>query len=140
MTGFAFNVQADGLSKMQNRFRRWRGMAPIGAAEATHAVAVWTVQQVQQNASGRPGPNVETGEYRASIRIFEFSHTGSTSEAVVGTDAEQAARLELGFVGVDSLGRHYAQPPFPHWRPGMIQAAVLYRVRMRTFAQDLVQK
>ncbi|MGV9878670.1 hypothetical protein [Streptomyces sp. NPDC003006] len=28
-------------------------------------------------------------------------------------------RLEFGFVGVDSLGRHYNQRPFPHLRPAV---------------------
>lgn len=55
---------------------------------------------------------VLTGRYRASWRIER-----EQDQRVVTTDAPQAARLELGFVGVDSLGRHYNQPPFPHVRP-----------------------
>ncbi|RSO40609.1 hypothetical protein DMH15_14715 [Streptomyces sp. WAC 06725] len=42
--------------------------------------------------------------------------------AEVGTSAPQGRRLESGFVGADSLGRHYAQPPFPHLGPAVDQA------------------
>ena len=37
----------------------------------------------------------------------------------VGTNLEYARRLELGFVGVDSLGRHYTQAPRPYLRPAL---------------------
>ncbi|MFI1177014.1 hypothetical protein [Streptomyces melanogenes] len=40
----------------------------------------------------------------------------------VGTSAPQARRLEFGFVGVDSLGRRYAQRPYPHLGPAVEQA------------------
>lgn len=67
-------------------------------------------------ASGRPGPNVITGAYRSSIRVrYEGNPAAGTVMAVVGSDAPQAARLEFGFRGVDSLGRKYDQPPFPHF-------------------------
>ena len=36
---------------------------------------------------------------------------------VVGTNVEYARRLELGFVGTDSLGRTYNQKPRPHIIP-----------------------
>ena len=58
-----------------------------------------------------------------------MSTGGGGVTARVFSDAPQARRLEYGFVGVDSLGRHYRQPPFPHvepaWRktrPGFVQA------------------
>ena len=35
----------------------------------------------------------------------------------VGTDLEYAARIEYGFSGADSRGRHYNQPPKPYLRP-----------------------
>lgn len=54
---------------------------------------------------------------------------GGQVTAEVYSDAPQARRLEYGFVGIDSIGRYYRQPPFPHvepaWRqtqPGFVQA------------------
>lgn len=69
---------------------------------------------VKRRASGRPGPNVITGKYRNSIK-FRMVRSGLTPAAEVYTEAPQARRLELGFAGVDSLGRTFHQPPFPHW-------------------------
>lgn len=84
--------------------------------------------RIQRNASGRPGPRVITGQYRASWDV-RMSTDGGQVTAEVYSDAPQARRLEYGFVGVDSLGRHYRQPPYPHvepafrqTQPGFIQA------------------
>lgn len=74
--------------------------------------------RVRKNASGRPGPNKITGDYWRSIkyRVMRFP---SGLAAEVYSNAPQAYRLEYGFVDVDSLGRHYNQPPFPHFRPAL---------------------
>ncbi|MEU7640946.1 HK97 gp10 family phage protein [Streptomyces sp. NPDC039016] len=76
--------------------------------------------RIQRNASGRPGPNVITGQYRASWGV-RVSTGGGEVAAEVYSDAPQARRLEYGFVGVDALGRHYRQPPFPHIEPAFRQ-------------------
>ncbi|WP_328773860.1 DUF6093 family protein [Streptomyces sp. NBC_00286] len=76
--------------------------------------------RIQKNASGRPGPNVVTGRYRASWDL-KMAVAGSQVSAVVFTDAPQQRRLEYGFVGVDRLGRHYQQPPYPHVEPAFRQ-------------------
>lgn len=65
-----------------------------------------------------PGPNVGTGDYvRSMTQTNGFE--GDNPVSTVWTNAPQARRLEYGFpvVMVDSLGRHFNQPPFPHWRP-----------------------
>ena len=38
---------------------------------------------------------------------------------VVGTNVEYARRVEMGFVGTDSLGRTYNQAPNPYLRPAL---------------------
>jgi len=89
------------------------------------------------SAPGEP-PAVDTGRLRASI---SSNWTGSgmargkveppaeaddgvgqpTKEltGVVGSNVEYARRLELGFVGADSLGRIYNQLPRPYLRPAL---------------------
>jgi hypothetical protein len=57
---------------------------------------------------------VRTGDYR---RSWTTELRGKT--AVVGTNKPQGRRLEFGFVGADSLGRHYNQAPQPHVRPSI---------------------
>lgn len=68
---------------------------------------------VRRNASGRPGPRRVTGDY---LRSWSVERDGPFA-ASVGTNAPQGRRLENGFVGTDSLGRHYNQPPYPHVGP-----------------------
>jgi hypothetical protein len=46
-------------------------------------------------------------------------------------------RLEFGFVGVDSIGRHYNQPPFPHFRPAEDEVAPIYIAEMRTAVRGI---
>ncbi|MGW2719842.1 HK97 gp10 family phage protein [Streptomyces sp. NPDC001492] len=91
----------------------------VSAAEtAMRHGAKALVVQVQRNASGRPGPRVITGKYRASWQS-DVHRAGPVIVAEVGTSAPQGRRLEFGFVGVDSLGRDYNQPPFPHLGPAV---------------------
>lgn len=102
-----------GLEKLRNRFLRKAVVLPAETDEVTQANAALLLARIQMRASGRPGPNVITGQYRASWRMERIGR----GEYMVFTDAEQARRLELGFSAVDSLGRHYDQPPFPHVTP-----------------------
>jgi hypothetical protein len=74
--------------------------------------------RVRAKASGRPGPRVQTGDYRRSIALDVFRKVKS-AEAHVGTNKPQANRLEYGFHGADSLGRHYNQAPLPHFGPAL---------------------
>lgn len=95
------------------------GKAAVSAAEvAMRHGAKALVVQVQRNASGRPGPRVITGKYRASWQS-DVHRAGPVIVGEVGTNAPQGRRLEFGFVGVDSLGRHYSTPPFPHLGPAV---------------------
>ena len=61
-------------------------------------------------------PASVTGTLKARIthKIDKATMTGQ-----VGTNLEYARRLELGFVGVDSLGRKYDQAPRPYLRPAL---------------------
>jgi hypothetical protein len=87
--------------------------------------------RIQRNASGRPGPNVITGRYRASWDV-KVTVSGGLVSAKVFTDAPQSRRLEYGFVGVDRLGRHYRQPPYPHIEPAFRQTEPGFLEALRT--------
>lgn len=97
--------------------------AGLEAGRRVRHVAMLTEARIKGNASGRPGPRAITGDYRRSWTTeMEFVSSplgGGAISAVVGTNKPQGPRLEKGFVGVDSLGRHYDQPPFPHVEPAM---------------------
>ncbi len=94
----------------------------IAASAEVHAVVVAHTailhRGVVARSSGRPGPNVVTGDHRRGINRRVFKHLLS-SEGSVGSNDPQSRRLELGFTGQDSLGRNYDQPPFPAFGPAL---------------------
>lgn len=73
-----------------------------------------------------PGPNVATADYLRSIGPAETYIEGTTVASSVGSNAAQARRLEDGFMDMsDSLGRHFRQPAYPHFGPGLDRQAPL---------------
>lgn len=76
--------------------------------------------RAQAHSRGRPGPNIITGAFHDS---WTFA-TGPES-ATVANGSVQAARLEFGFVGVDAIGRHYNQPPYPSLGPAVAESDTL---------------
>lgn len=99
--------------------------AAVDAEKLTRYYGSLLRTAVRARASGRPGPNVVTGDYRRSITL-SVERTATTCTAYVGTDKPQGRRLELGFVGVDALGRHYDQPPYPHFGPAADEVGPRY--------------
>lgn len=83
------------------------------------------VEAATQNARGRPGPEEVTGDYIDSF-YYEVVDDVETASVYAGTDEPYAMRLEYGFVGIDSLGRDYHQPPFPHWGPAADEVEPMY--------------
>lgn len=73
-------------------------------------------RRVLARCEGRPGPNRVTGAYQQDL-FYDALQSAQLAQLVVGSYSPYARRLEFGFVGVDSLGRHYNQPPFPHFGP-----------------------
>ena len=108
-----------GLDELADRLER--------AADRVGPELNRTVQQqarlgralIRERASGRPGPNVITGQYLASWRIESFP-VPDGGGAEIGTNAPQARRLEYGFFDMtDSIGRHFFQVPRPHVDPAV---------------------
>lgn len=83
----------------------------------THAQLLRT--RVMANASGRPGPNAPTGDYRRSWTNKVVDRRPGIYSVETGTNKPQGRRLEHGFNGVDSLGRSYNQPPYAHVGPAV---------------------
>lgn len=77
--------------------------------------------RVRANASGRPGPRRQTGDYVRTITEQTVITPQGGVSSIVGTDAVQGWRLEAGYTGVDSLGREYDQPPYEHFDPAYEQ-------------------
>lgn len=98
------------------------------------------VARIQQNASGRPGPmvrNTEEPNYRDSWKS-QTSGIPYGAECTIGTYKPQGKRLEFGFVGPDSLGRVYNQPPFPHVQPALGFIEDTLHAQMRAVVEELL--
>jgi hypothetical protein len=67
---------------------------------------------------GHP-PAAPTGALRRSITHDPSEVIAGKIVGRVGTNLEYARRVCLGFVGIDSLGRHYNQAPRPYLRPAL---------------------
>ncbi len=93
------------------------------------------IGRIRANASGRPGPNVITGRYRSSWNA-EGRRIPYGAECTIGTRQPQGRRLEFGFYGPDSLGRVYAQPPFPHVGPVIPFIEQALKSQMRNAIQE----
>lgn len=110
---------------MSDGFRVASALMGTGIRAGWHAAAVvrrhtqLLVTRVQGHASGRPGPNAETGDYRRSIAgVVVAEPEGLTGYA--GTNRPQGRRLEGGFYQMtDRLGRYFEQPPYPHFGPAL---------------------
>jgi hypothetical protein len=106
----------------------WDGAAKTIEKRTDSRARYWgmTVEtKVKGRASGRPGPRIITGDYRRSWTTEARRILGG-SAFIIGTNKVQGPRLEYGFSGTDSLGRHYNQPPFPHLRPVVAQVEQQY--------------
>jgi hypothetical protein len=83
---------------------------------------------VKRHAQGRPGPMQKSGNLQGNIfRQTPPTVRGVTTTTVsVGPGAPQAWRLEMGFVGADSLGRVFSQPAYPFMGPGFDDTVPLF--------------
>ena len=87
---------------------------------ANRRIVTDSAHLVEANAGRRlhSGYGVVTGTMRRSARVEGPTvETANRVWASVGPTVIYARRFELGFVGPDSLGRVFRDPPRPYWRP-----------------------
>ncbi|MFB9558635.1 HK97 gp10 family phage protein [Streptomyces roseoviridis] len=109
---------------------------PETIEQAVAHTAMIGVGRIRAGASGRPGPNVITGHYRASWEPDRGRRIPYGAECTIGSRAPQSRRLEFGFTGYDSLGRHYDQPPFPHVGPAIPAMEQVLKAQMLHAARE----
>lgn len=118
-----FEVQ--GARIVSGDFRQGAKTVLVEERAAVRKYARLLETRIKAKASGRPGPNAPTGDYRRSWGT-RLSGNASYTLGEVGTNAPQGRRLEFGFVGTDSLGRNYNQPPYPHVGPAVDEVEPLF--------------
>jgi hypothetical protein len=72
-----------------------------------------------------PQPTSRTGGLAKSIQTGDVKGSGGTWSSKTGPTIIYGRRIELGYHGVDSLGRNYGppnqgQPPYPFLAPGLL--------------------
>jgi hypothetical protein len=87
----------------------------VNKGQPIRQTASGTIVGLAPSAPGDP-PKVLTGRLKQSWGHDVIRRKASVVGRV-GTDVVYDPRLELGFVGTDSLGRNYNQAPRPHVRP-----------------------
>lgn len=117
------DVELGEVAVLHSKMRRYLGTFTKAERDLNEEAARLLLDTIRSNASGRPGPNIVTGAY---VNSWYIERRGFIEGMLVATRAPQAKRLEYGFAGVDSLGRNYNQPPFPHVRPAAQTVAVWY--------------
>lgn len=107
-------------------------LAEVRAQSVVRATTQSLETLVKAKASGRPGPNAPHGDYKRSIGHEIHIDPIGGPYGVVGTDAPQGYRLELGFVGFDSLGRFYPGPAqvYPHFGPAVDEIEPVFYAAM----------
>jgi hypothetical protein len=123
--GIAVSFTVTGLPEVKARFLKARRVKKRVEA-VNNAFTPILLQTLVRHASGRPGPQIQTGAF---VSAFEVVAQGDT---IVGYNpSPQTARLEFGFVGADSAGRHYAQPPYPVFAPAFAEVGPVYAEVMK---------
>jgi len=81
--------------------------------------------------------SVDTGALRDSIRHDTLEKSRDRVTVGVGSNIVYANRIEYGFVGADSLGRFYNQPPKAFLRPAFDELASPNGPIIQNFERDL---
>jgi hypothetical protein len=119
-----------GLHELEHAFDKViaeaAAVAQVIVAESAATVEAAAKANFQgSHAKGQPHvggdkPNVVTGTARRSIRHEPVRSDGlAGAHTRVGPTVSYFRRLELGFSGVDSLGRRYDQPGYPSFEPAV---------------------
>jgi hypothetical protein len=121
------DISVYGLDELR---AKWQYITKTGARKELQALAQEFSAKLL--ASVRSRAPVATGGYRSRLNAEV-----SGFRVEVGSPDPYAARLEFGFVGVDSLGRHYAQPPHPHFIPGVAEVGPEYTQAIMNIVKGL---
>lgn len=119
-------MKITGVRDVEAAFDRIVGKASSASREIVRESAILIESTAKKNFEGSHAkgqkhvggakPNVVSGSLRRSIRHDPIAPDGLTGAfTLVGPTMIYGRRVELGFTGTDSKGRHYAQPPHEYF-------------------------
>jgi hypothetical protein len=114
-------VSITGLSELDLKVRYMREAAISGLKLSVPEAAQLFVEEAKVLVPVDTGrlqeaihaETLEDSDFRQTMQVAPFVEAANE----YGFDPEYARRIEYGFVGTDSLGRHYHQPAQPYMRP-----------------------
>ena len=112
-------------------------LMPLVVEKSAEDLKSLTQRNASLPSSGPPGPRVITGDYVGAWEVHKEPQRDGTSRSV-GTNRAQARRLEYGFTGTDSIGRHYDQPPYPHHGPAVDAIEPQFHAAMAEVARKAI--
>lgn len=104
-------VQLSGLDALSLKVRYLREAAQTGLKLGVSEAAGLFEAEAKTNAP------VVTGRLRDSIQTETVTDEPEQQVLAVAPDTPYDHRIEFGFIGTDSLGRHYHQAAEPYMRP-----------------------
>lgn len=126
-----------GGSKVQANIRALQSRMKAAEKAAVREGGLVVTRAVKRSLDNPAYPPVtRTGNLKRSTKILGVEDKGYDVVCYIGSTAVYAPRIELGYTGVDKLGRAYNQPPYPFLRPAIsnnhteIQAAVQARLKV----------
>lgn len=121
-----------GLGELQSAVERGAAQANQAARANVVAASAMLTRDAMDNFEGahrknKPRvpnssqkPNIVTGTLRRSIRGSGVIPLGfGFYSQTVGPSTVYGRRVEMGFSGTDSMGRHYSQPAYPFFGPAV---------------------
>jgi len=127
--GITVEFSTRDLQKALKDIKFYQNSAQESVKDAINKTAIKVQSKAKQNASGRPGPKVDFGRLRSSIKA-KFAQLDEYTW-YVQTDVEYARRLEFGFYNkVDRLGRRYYQQAYPFLNPAAESERKDHRMRI----------
>jgi hypothetical protein len=100
----AVRIQVTNLQDVLNSFDKTEDTIQLAVQYAITMAGLAVERQAKINASGRPGPNVQTGNLRRSIITKAQKGFGDSYEAEVSATMVYARAVEFGH---------------PKWKPGV---------------------
>ena len=97
-------IEITNLQDVLNSFAKTEDTVELAVQYAITMAGLAVERQAKTNASGRPGPNVQTGNLRRSITTKARKGFGNTYEAEVSATMVYARAVEFGH---------------PRWKPGV---------------------
>lgn len=116
------------FATLKNSIEKYKQKLDQDTQDKLNVIGAWAVTEANNNITSnnsivtsnlKNSINYATADMQSDISDTDGQPLEQPDKGIVkvGTTVEYARRVELGFIGQDSLGRNYNQPAKPYLRP-----------------------